>query len=82
MKLFDIVGGELTIHADALGLPCFRRFWEKNKNKKHATDVISYIVLMHKWDSPYVQSMDENTRKEKLKEKLFGDANYKLGVKE
>lgn len=45
MKLFDIIGGSVTIHSDALGIPSFRTIWEQNTDKKHATDILSYIVL-------------------------------------
>lgn len=83
MKLFDIVGGKVVIHPDAIGIPCFRRVWDADKpNKEHATKVISYIVLMNKWDSPYVQSMDEDSRELKLKKEIFDDENYKLTTEE
>ena len=46
MKLFDIVGGKVVIHSDALGIPCFKKVWDADKaDKEHATKVISYIVL-------------------------------------
>lgn len=78
MKLFDIVGGKVVIHSDALGIPCFKRVWDADKaDKEHATKVISYIVLKNKWDSPYVQSMDADTIETKLKLELFND-NYEL----
>lgn len=32
---------------------------------------------MNKWDSPYVQSMDEDSRELKLKKEIFDDENYK-----
>ena len=77
MKLFDILAGEVVIHSDALGLPPFKKIWDANKkNKEHVTKVISYIVLMHKWDSPYVQSMDDASRESKLKKDIFGDEMY------
>lgn len=78
MKLFDIVGGKVVIHSDALGIPCFKRVWDADKaDKEHATKVISYIVLKNKWDSPYVQSMDSDTIETKLKQELF-DNKYEL----
>lgn len=83
MKLFDLIGGKVKIHSDAIGIPCFRRVWDADKpNKEHATKVISYIVLMNKWDSPYVQSMDEASRELKLKKEIFDDENYKLTAEE
>lgn len=78
MKLFDIVGGKVVIHSDALGVPCFKRVWDTDKaDKEHATKVISYIVLKNKWDSPYVLSMDADTIESKLKQELF-DNKYEL----
>lgn len=72
MKLFDIIGGKVVIHSDALGIPCFKRVWDTDKpDKEHATKVISYIVLMNKWNSPYVQSMEADTRESKLKRKYL-----------
>lgn len=83
MKLFDIVGGKVVIHPDAIGIPCFKKVWDADKpDKEHATKVISYIVLMNKWDSPYVQSMDEDSRELKLKKEIFDDENYKLTTEE
>lgn len=83
MKLFDIVGGKVVIHPDAIGIPCFKKVWDADKpDKEHATKVISYIVLMNKWDSPYVQSMNEDSRELKLKKEIFDDENYKLTTEE
>ena len=83
MKLFDLIGGKVKIHPDAIGIPCFRRVWDADRpDKEHATKVISYIVLMNKWDSPYVQSMDEDSRELKLKKEIFDDENYKLTAEE
>lgn len=83
MKLFDIVGGKVCIHPDALGIPCFKKVWDTDKpDKEHSSKVISYIVLMNKWDSPYVQSMDEDSRELKLKKEIFNDENYKLTSEE
>lgn len=83
MKLFDIVGGKVVIHPDAVGIPCFKRVWDTDKpDKEHSSKVISYIVLMNKWDSPYVQSMDADSRELKLKKEVFNDENYKLTSEE
>ena len=69
MRLFDIIAGSVTIHEDALAIPAFRKVWESDKDKKHATDVLSYIVLQNKWNSPYVTSiMDEEERAKRLKQ--------------
>lgn len=83
MKLFDLVGGKVVIHPDAIGIPCFKQVWDTDKpDKEYATKVISYIVLMNKWDSPYVQSMDADSRESKLKKEIFGDENYQLTAEE
>lgn len=83
MKLFDIVGGRLVIHADLLGLPCFKPLWESDKpDKEQSTKVISYIVLMWYHKSPYVLQLDTQAREKKLKQVYFKDSNYTLTVEE
>lgn len=82
MKLFDIVGGKVVIHPDALGIPCFRNIWDNNKDKDYVRNIISYIVLKNKYDSPYVQSMDADEAERKLKMELFHDPEYKLTAEE
>lgn len=81
MKLFDIVGGKVVIHNDALGIPCFKKVWDADKaDKEMATKYISYIILKNKFDSPYVQSMEREDIETRLKKELFGSSNYKLPV--
>lgn len=81
MKLFDILGGKVVIHNDALGIPCFKKVWDADKaDKEMATKYISYIVLKNKYDSPYVQSMQPEDIEFRLKKELFGDSNYQLPV--
>ena len=82
MKLFDIVGGKCVIHADFLALPPMKRYWESNKDKQHANDVLSFIILCDYWDSPYVKSMNDDIRETKLKEEIFKNKDYKLTVEE
>ena len=83
MKLADIVGGSVTIHRDMLIIPAFKELWESDKeDKKYATKIISYIVLNNKWDSPYVQSMDADSRESKLKERFFDNSDYTLTPEE
>jgi hypothetical protein len=83
MKLADIVGGSVTIHPDMLIIPAFKELWESDKeDKKYATKIISYIVLNNKWDSPYVQSMDADSRESKLKERFFDNSDYTLTPEE
>lgn len=79
MKLFDIIGGKVTIHPDALGIPCFKKVWDADKaDKENATKYISYIVLKNKYDSPYVESMYTEDIEPRLKEELFGSKDYQL----
>ena len=83
MKLFDIIAGKVVIHEDALGIPYFRKLWESAADKKHVTDILSYIVLQNKWDSPYVTSLtDDKERSKRLKLQLLNDENYELTVDE
>ena len=83
MKLFDVLAGKVTIHEEALAIPSFRKVWELNKDKKHAVDILSYIVLQNKWNSPYVTSiMDSEERARRLKQQFFNDPYYKLTVEE
>lgn len=83
MKLFDILGGKVTVHEEALAIPAFRKVWEMNKDKKHATDILSYIVLQNKWNSPYVMSIaNEEERAKRLKTQFFDNADYQLTLEE
>ena len=83
MKLADIIGGNVVIHPDMLIIPEFKNLWESDKpDKQYATKIISYIVLNNKWDSPYVQSMDSDSREAKLKQKFFTDSTYNLTPEE
>ena len=78
MKLFDIVGGKVVIHADFLAIPAMRRYWESSSDKDHVNKVLSFIILCDYWDSPYVKSMNDDIREEKLKEEFFGNSSYTL----
>lgn len=77
MKLFDIVGGKVIIHSDALGIPCFKKIWDSFSNEE-ATKYISYIVLKNKYDSPYVLAYRTEDIEGILKKELFKDSSYKL----
>ena len=83
MKLFDLVGGKVVIHEDALAIPPFRTLWELDKDKSHATNILSYIVLQNKYNSPYVKTIvDNEARSKRLKNLFFKDENYPLTVEE
>lgn len=80
MNLVDIVGGKVVIHPDLYFVPAFKKLYEHDtsEDKIHQELVITYIVLMHKWSSPYKKSMDASTREIRLKEQVFNDVNYQL----
>jgi hypothetical protein len=78
MKLFDIQGDKVIIHNESLGIPCFRKVWENEKDKELATSYISYIVFKNKYDSPYVKAYMIEEREEVLKERFFGNKKFKL----
>lgn len=83
MRLFDILGGKVVIHENALAIPSFKRVWDKDKSdKQHATNVLSYIVFKNKWDSPYVLSLNSEELELSLKEEFFGDQHYELSSDE
>lgn len=82
MKLFDIVGGSVSIHADFLALPPMKKYWESTKDKQHANNVLSFIILCDYWDSPYVKSMNDDIREGKLKEEIFKNKDYQLTPEE
>lgn len=83
MKLCDILGGRVIIHSDMLAIPCFRALWGSDtKDKQHATDVITYIVLKNKWDSPYVRTTPPGELEAKLKLKVFKNSEYKLTLED
>ena len=73
MKLYDIQGGKVVIHADLLGLPKFKELYEKDQPL--AVKQISYIVLKNIVDSPY-SGMLESDREQWIKKDLFGDRDW------
>lgn len=70
MNLVDIVGGKVVIHPDLYFIPAFKNLYnnDTSKDKKYQEDIITYIVLMWKYNSPYYDSMVVSTREKKLKE--------------
>ncbi len=82
MKLFDIVGDKVVVHAEMWALPPFQKYWESTKDKKHANDVATFIILCDYWNSPYVKSMTPDVREKRLKLSKFGDENYQLTLDE
>ena len=82
MKLFNITGGKVVVHPEMLALPHFKTYYENTKDKDHVNDVIRFIILCDYWNSPYVLSLDLETREQKIKKEIFKDANYKLTPEE
>lgn len=83
MQLADIQGGKVIIHPNLLILPPFKKLWESTDDKDHVQNIISYIVLNNRWDSPYVLTIfDDKERAAKLKQKIFGNENYKMTADE
>ncbi len=80
MKLFDIVGSEVVISAEALAIPPFKQLWDgdKSKGKSRATKDITYIVFMYKWDSRYRAAYGPDDRDQVLRRDVYGDANHEL----
>lgn len=82
MKLFDIIGDKIVVHANMWALPPFKKFYESTEDKAHADDVASFIILCDYWNSPYVKSMSIEDREKVLKKQKFGKQDYKLSVTE
>jgi len=78
--MFDIVNGKVTINADDLAIPVFKKIYDEDtsEDKKMSFDVISYIVFMYKWNSPYASLIDEDVRDKVIKKDVFGNENYQL----
>ena len=85
LHFFDIVGGEVVVHADLWALPPFEKLWnlDKDPTKAHANKVVKFIILCDYWNSPYVKSISSTElREKKLKERIFKDENYSLTLEE
>jgi len=78
--MFDIVDGEVIINPDELAIPVFKKIYERDKSisKTKAFNIISYIVFMWKWDSPYASFINEESRDKIIKKDIFGDENYEI----
>ena len=82
MKLFDIIGDKIVVHANMWALPPFKKYYESIEDKAHADVVASFIILCDYWNSPYVKSMSPEEREKVLKKSKFGKQDYKLSVTE
>lgn len=76
--MFDLVAGKVVVHAEFIAIPPMKRYWESTTDKDHANKVLSFIILCDYWDSPYVKSMNDDIREEKLKEEIFKNKDYKF----
>ena len=76
--MFDLVAGKVVVHAEFIAIPPMKRYWESTADKDHANKVLSFIILCDYWDSPYVKSMNDDIREEKLKEEIFKNKDYKF----
>ena len=81
MKLFDLVGTKVVISADALAIPPFNELWDSEKDKSKAEKYIKFIVLLYKFDSPYVTGYAPTERERVLKQDLFGDPTIEIPKK-
>lgn len=82
MKLFDLIGGKVVIHAEFLALPPIKKYWESTKDKQHATDLLTFIILCDYWNSPYVKSMEKEIRESTLKQSILNNPEYVLTPEE
>ena len=73
MKLYDIQGEKVVIHADLLGLPKFKELYETNPEMGYKE--ISYIVLKNVVDSPYDAVYEEDKIK-MISKQLFGISDW------
>lgn len=79
--MFDIVGNDVVIDSDTLSIPPYSEFWINSKDKRHATNIIRYVVFKHKWNTKY-SSYSEEVREKILKEDIFKDPSYELSKEE
>ena len=73
MKLYDIQGEKVVIHADLLGLPKFKELYEVNPEVGYKE--ISYIVLKNVVDSPY-DAVYEADKIKMISKQLFGISDW------
>ena len=74
MKLYDIQGDKVVIHADLLGLPKMKELYEANPEVGYKE--ISYIVLKNVVDSPYDGQYEEEKAR-LISRQLFGTTDWR-----
>ena len=74
MELFDIKGTKVTLNAQALMIPAFKKLWDRDlsNDKDTAIKEISYVVFKLNYNSPY-QAYKEEDRDKYLKKDFFTD---------
>jgi len=79
MELLTLENGKIDISPYALEIKEFSKIWsgDVSKNKEGARKVLSYIVLMHKYNSPYI-NYEEKERHKLITE----DMGVKINLKE
>lgn len=70
MKLFKFEGYKITISPEALALVPFKKIWTRDRStrKERAISELSFIYFMADPRSDYQYLVDENSRKEAIKE--------------
>lgn len=76
-RFFDIISGKVVINSDILGIPQFKKIWnrDKSKNKDKATNEITYIVFLSHFKSPY-RDYPYYQKEEKIKQDIFDDKDW------
>lgn len=74
MKVLEIVNNNLTIHAECLAIPEFKKLWDsdKSKNKLDAINALRYVYFTADYKSLY-NTFDPITREKMLKKDCFGN---------
>lgn len=79
MKLFDIKGDEIVLNAQTLGIPPFKKLYErdKSKGKRNALRELSYITFLcdNTTDNRY-RGYDELQREKVLRRDFLEDENW------
>ena len=80
MKIFDIVQGKVVLIPQSLGIPEFKKIWDRDKSKakERAYNEISYITFMcdPTSDNPY-RGYETVEREKVLKQDFIRDVKWK-----
>lgn len=77
MGLFDYKDYKVVIDPSSLAIPAFRKIWDrdKTKNKRVATQELSYIYFVYDFKSPY-SIYPENERKTKVLNEFITEPDW------